>query len=114
MCVVRAAWLAEYGEDVFSQVLILGHHGSRTSSSPTFLRRVRPQWAVASSGFANAYRHPHPQVVDLLALRQVALYRTDTQGGASVLLAEGQPLQWQPLRPRVPFWQRKPLRGRDD
>ena len=110
----EAALLAEYGEDVFSQVLILGHHGSRTSSSPAFLRRVRPEWAVASSGFANAYRHPHPQVVDLLALRQVALYRTDKQGGASVLLAEGQPLQWQPLRPRVPFWQRKPLRGRDD
>lgn len=107
----EAALVARYGDDVYSQVLVLGHHGSRTATSPRWLRAVRPQLAVASSGFANAHNHPHPQVQAVLRQRGIMLYRTDWQGGMRLRLGDGTQPQWQPLRPRPRFWQRKPLRS---
>lgn len=45
------------------QLLLAPHHGSRTSSSWQFMKALNPYWVVFSAGYANAYRHPHPQVV---------------------------------------------------
>ena len=88
---------------------VLGHHGSHTSNGSTLLNAVRPEWAVASSGFANAYRHPHPLVLQRLARDQVRLYRTDEQGGVWFELGRDAAVDLQPLQGRPPFWQRKPL-----
>jgi len=44
-------------------MLVSGHHGSRTSSSPSFLARVRPRHVVHSAGFLNQYGHPAQSVV---------------------------------------------------
>jgi competence protein ComEC len=41
-------------------VLKVGHHGSRTSTSPEFLAAVRPEVGVISAGLGNSYGHPHP------------------------------------------------------
>ena len=49
-----------------SDVLKLGHHGSKTSSSRTFLEQVQPQVAIISSGRRNRFRHPHKQVIQRL------------------------------------------------
>lgn len=106
------ALAARYPADaLYSQVWILGHHGSRTSNGSTLLAAVRPQWAVASSGFANAYGHPHPQVLQRLARERVRLYRTDRQGGTEFELGRNEALYLRPVRAHPPFWQRKPLRG---
>ncbi|MDF7676039.1 DNA internalization-related competence protein ComEC/Rec2 [Neisseriaceae bacterium ESL0693] len=96
-----------YGRDLYSQILILGHHGSHTSSSEEFLQQVSPQFAVASAGFANPYRHPHADVVDLLAQNHVHLLRTDSMGAVQTLLSEA-PIHWHTLRQHKPYWQRKP------
>ncbi len=48
-----------------AQVLKLGHHGSKTSSSFYFLHMVNPDYAVVSSGVSNRYGHPHKEVVSL-------------------------------------------------
>lgn len=53
-----------WGSELESEVLKLGHHGSRTSSSENFLATVRPQFAVVSAGKNNSYGHPHTEVVD--------------------------------------------------
>ena len=45
-------------------VLIAGHHGSKTSSSIGFVHRVKPKVVIFSSGFNNRYHHPHPSVTD--------------------------------------------------
>ena len=50
-----------------SNVLKLGHHGSRTSSAKIFLSAVTPDYAVISAGLNNKYGHPHKEVIDLLA-----------------------------------------------
>ena len=54
------------GNNLHSQVLKLGHHGSRTSSSEIWLRAIGPNMAVISAGLNNRYGHPHKEVLNLL------------------------------------------------
>lgn len=49
--------------DLKSDVLKVPHHGSRTSSTEAFVRRVRPRYAVISVGEHSPFGHPHPEVV---------------------------------------------------
>ncbi len=58
--------VATYGDHLHSQVLKLGHHGSHTSSSGTWLAAVHPDVAVASAGLNNRYGHPHKDTLALL------------------------------------------------
>ena len=63
-----------------SDVLVLGHHGSSSSTSGLFLTAVRPEAAILSCGADNEYGHPHREVMDRLRTRHIPLCRTDTQG----------------------------------
>jgi len=63
-----------------ADVLKVGHHGSRTSSTPDLLDTVRPAFGVISDGFENGYGHPHPTTLRALADRHITVYRTDIQG----------------------------------
>jgi len=73
-------------------VLKLGHHGSRTSSTAGFLDLARPKFAVVSAGLDNLYRHPHPDVVARLEERGVRILRTD-RGGQIRFLTDGRRLE---------------------
>lgn len=66
--------------DVKADVLKVGHHGSDTSTSITFLGRVSPDYAVISVGKGNPYGHPSQSVLDLLNSHGVCIYRTDEDG----------------------------------
>ena len=55
--------LVREGAFLDAEVLQVAHHGSRTSTTPGFLRQVSPVVAVISSGANNPYGHPHPDVV---------------------------------------------------
>jgi competence protein ComEC len=63
-----------------ADVLKVGHHGSRTSSSPAFVRAVSPREAVISVGVRNRFGHPHPTTLKTLASARVRLWRTDRDG----------------------------------
>jgi beta-lactamase superfamily II metal-dependent hydrolase len=65
-------------------VLRLGHHGSRTSSHPTFLDRAQPALAVVSCGRDNSYGHPSRQVLEWLQERSIPLARTDLHGAIRI------------------------------
>lgn len=52
------------GQNVTSEVLKLGHHGSKTSSLKAFLEAVDPKMAVVSAGEDNQFGHPHPEVIE--------------------------------------------------
>lgn len=68
------------GADLSATVLKVGHHGSDTSTSYSFLQAVNPQYAVVSVGAKNSYGHPAGSVLSLLQDAGVKLYRTDLQG----------------------------------
>jgi competence protein ComEC len=56
--------LALGANNLNSDVIALGHHGSRTSSGPEYIQAVSPQYAVISAGKNNSYGHPHKEVVE--------------------------------------------------
>lgn len=61
-------------------VLKVGHHGSSSSTSKNFLKKVEPKYAVISCGLNNKYGHPTQSVVDRLEQNHIQIYRTDNQG----------------------------------
>ncbi|MDP2662169.1 MAG: ComEC/Rec2 family competence protein, partial [Dehalococcoidia bacterium] len=65
---------------VQATILKVGHHGSRTASSPAFLAMVQPEVAIYSAGKDNSYGHPHAEVVDALTAMGAAVYGTDEYG----------------------------------
>ncbi|HKB07799.1 MAG TPA: DNA internalization-related competence protein ComEC/Rec2 [Candidatus Polarisedimenticolia bacterium] len=75
--------LTDEGRDVGADLLKVGHHGSRTSTSAAFLERVRPGLAVISVGSANPWGHPDAEVLRRLQAAGVALYRTDRDGAVA-------------------------------
>ncbi len=58
----------------------VGHHGSETSSSPTFVLKVKPEWAVISVGKYNKYNHPSDIVLRRYSLIGSKIHRTDEEG----------------------------------
>ena len=66
--------------DVKSDVLKVGHHGSNTSTSESFLKKVAPQHAVISVGNGNSYGHPSQAILTLLNSYGINVYRTDEVG----------------------------------
>jgi len=66
--------------DLSSQVLKIGHHGSKNSSSDIFLEKVNPEIAVIQVGRDNTYGHPSQEVLGKLEKYGIMILRTDEQG----------------------------------
>lgn len=66
--------------NVNSDVLKVGHHGSRYSSSVNFLNIVTPEYAIISVGEDNSYDHPHDVALNRIADSGAKIYRTDHDG----------------------------------
>ncbi len=75
-------------EELRADVLKVGHHGSKTSSTPAFLDAVSPQLALVSVGRDNRYGHPAAQTLASFAARDVPVVRTD-QDGTIVVSTDG-------------------------
>ena len=71
---------ALYGSGLDSEILKLGHHGSKTSSSEPFLEAVAPEAAVISVGRDNRYGHPSLTILNRLKKLQIPVLRTDELG----------------------------------
>ncbi|MFN4181430.1 MAG: ComEC/Rec2 family competence protein [Candidatus Paceibacteria bacterium] len=63
-----------------SDILKVGHHGSRTSTSANFVETVTPMYALISSGEGNSYGHPHSEVLNTLANSKAQIMSTDELG----------------------------------
>ncbi len=74
--------LVAEGADIKSDVLLMPHHGSKTSSSDVFLDAVAPTWAVAQTGYLNHYRHPAASVLERYTARNIAIINTPICGAA--------------------------------
>lgn len=74
-------------------VLKLGHHGSKTSSSEFFIGYTSPEFVVISVGKDNRYGHPHQEVLDLLEKFEVNILRTD-EDGTIVIRSDGKKISY--------------------
>lgn len=82
--------LAEKFQDLIkADVLKVGHHGSKTSTTENFLRAVSPQVAVIQVGAKNRYGHPAPITLNRLENFGIRYYRNDTDGAVK-LISDGQ------------------------
>jgi competence protein ComEC len=86
------------GADLASDVLLVPHHGSRSSSSQPFLSNVEPDVAVISAGWKNRFRFPHSTVLDAYDRMGCRIYRTD-RNGAVVVKTDGNHLTIKPFLP---------------
>ena len=68
-----------------SDVLKVGHHGSKTSTSEEFLKEVSPEIAVISCGRNNLYDHPHQEVLKNLEKFGIKILRTDQVGDIKIV-----------------------------
>ncbi len=73
------------GSVLKSTVLVLPHHGSRTSSTAGFLNHVSPKFVVVSAGWKNRYRFPHPEVVARVKAKGCRIFRTDLDGAVTFI-----------------------------
>ena len=72
--------MVKKGLDLKADVLKVGHHGSKSSTSANFLKEVNPNFAIISVGKDNSYGHPTQTVLDRLKQYGVKTYRTDEVG----------------------------------
>lgn len=80
--------LFELPEILDSDILKVGHHGSKTSTTGEFLGAVSPEIAVIQAGRKNRYGHPHQEVLDRLNALEIKIFRTDQDGDIN-FLSEG-------------------------
>lgn len=69
-------------------LLKVGHHGSSSSTTDTFLKAVSPKYAVISVGKGNTYGHPTDETINRLTSAGVSIYRTD-QSGTIIATSDG-------------------------
>ncbi len=77
--------LAALGLLEHDDILKVGHHGSRTSSTPALLDLEHPAFGIISAGFDNSYGHPHPLTLKALEEHRTTIFRTDEEGLITVV-----------------------------
>src|SRR6266403_2037753 len=79
--------LAQNGQgELQADVLKIGHHGSKNSTTSEFLAAVKPRVAIISVGEGNPYGHPNTELLERLANANVRVLRTDRDGAVHILM----------------------------
>jgi competence protein ComEC len=95
------SWLLAHARgELAASVLKVGHHGSRSSSTPEFIEAVSPRVAVVSVGRDNDYGHPSVEVLQRLDAHGVHVLRTDDEG-TMILSTDG---HWLEVRTEWGRW----------
>ncbi len=84
--------VAQWGRALQSTILVAGHHGSATSTSPEFLDAVAPEWVLFAAGYANPFGFPTRRVSEAVAIRGIKMRNTATDGAIAFRLTPDSPL----------------------
>lgn len=84
-----------------ADVLKAGHHGSSTSTSDAFLKKVSPSWVVIQCGKGNSYGHPHKETMEKLKKAGCQILRTDEEGTITAF-SDGKTITWSTGTAAVP------------
>lgn len=71
-----------------TDILKVGHHGSKTSTSLNFLKQINPKYAIISVGKDNDYGHPNEEILDRLESIGTEIFRTDESGTIEIIVTE--------------------------
>lgn len=103
--VSEAEMLAAGYNYLSADLLKVAHHGSSSSTTEDFLRKVSPKYAVISVGADNKYGHPAPETLERLAKYGVQVLRTD-QDGTIIISSDGETIRINkkasPIKPNAP------------
>lgn len=81
--------LGEPGPDAFHRILKVGHHGSRSSSAPEWIKALSPDAAIISAGRRNRFGHPHDETLETLRESSVRTFITGAERGVRMEAVEG-------------------------
>jgi competence protein ComEC len=90
--------LDQRGTELFADVLVAPHQGSRTSSTPEFVEHVNPQVVVFPVGYRNRFGHPHKEVVERYRAIGARIYRTDRDGALTLVFTQAGGIRIEPFR----------------
>ena len=82
--------IIESGQNIEAEVLKVGHHGSKTSTSDDLLMSVEPKYAVIQSGIDNPFGHPTGVVIEKLEKHGIRILRNDLEGDIIMEIRDGQ------------------------
>jgi competence protein ComEC len=97
-------------DELAASMLVLAHHGSRTSSSHALLKWVDPEWALVSARRGNAFGHPHGEVVERVKQSgRTTLLSTAISGAIEIDFAKIDDPELTPARGQwAPYWLKLP------
>ena len=103
-------WVRYWRDELAASMLVLAHHGSRSSSSHALLKWANPDWGLVSAGRGNAFGHPHREVVERVTRSaQTTLLSTAISGAIEISYTERVGLEVKPVRgPWTPYWLKLP------
>ena len=79
---IEKTLVGKYGSFLKSDVLKVGHHGSKNSSSDIFIGTISPTYSIISAGLNNRYDHPNKEALDIL--NQFSSQILETMGGGMI------------------------------
>jgi len=79
------------GSSLKSTIIVVPHHGSKSSSTDKFIDKVEPEIAIIPVGWKNRYKFPHPEVLERYKSRRCRILRTD-ENGAVMMSTDGKSL----------------------
>jgi competence protein ComEC len=100
------ALLASVTNGLHANVITMPHHGSKTSSSPAFIRQVQPEIAIATVGYLNRFGHPKPEVMARYQALGSQTLRSDHDGAIVLDFTHGQlpqVIRWRAVEPH--YWE---------
>ncbi len=98
-----------------ADVLVVPHHGSRTSSTEAFIDAVSPKWALVPVGYRSRFRHPNEAVMARYAERKIPVFRTDYLGAITVKFIAGKDPTVNAFRDERPrYWLDRPFAGSNE
>lgn len=84
--IIEEKIIQKYNLDI--DILKIGHHGSKTSTSINFIKKTTPYYGIISVGENNRFNHPHKEVLDILNNSNVNVFRTDYYGSIKFIFKD--------------------------
>ncbi len=83
---IESALVSRDRGELRSRVLVVPHHGAKSSSSDVFIQAVAPTDAIISSGYSNRYGHPHSEVLARYEKNEIRVWNTSKSGAITFQL----------------------------